>query len=709
MGKRIGKAGLFFISCIMVLMALAQQAQAVSLSFEQFYQKHNAIILLIEPATGKILDANEAAADFYGYGQAELREMFIQEINALTSEEVKQERLRAKEEKRNYFIFRHRLKGGEIRTVEVNSTPYLYMGRNILVSIIHDISKQRQIAEDLWHYQTQLEQMVDRQTEKLTKQYSLTIALLISAIVLLLLLIGVLVFGVRRQKVARDLAEKRRRELNEIIENTNVGTYEWNVLSGEVEINERFAEMIGYTIEELQPVTLKTWTDNTHHGDLAKAKAEIRKIFNKEIPYYDAEFRMRHKDGHDIWVHSRGNVAAWGEDGRAVRMSGTHADITRRKEMEAELRKAMLAAETANQAKSDFLATMSHELRTPMMGIRGVLELLRENKTVVKQEEDLLDALDESSQNLMSLLNDILDLSKIEAGRLQLEVHTWEPAKIVENTVSMFLPAALKKGLDLHSNAKQYIGRWALLDDIRLRQILSNLINNAIKFSVDGSVFVEMDIQESRLFLLVHDTGIGISPEDQQKIFDRFSQVDQSLSRKFEGSGLGLSISAELARMMGGQLSVESTLGKGTCFTLELPVKWTGKPDIPNPVETPLPALKILVAEDNPVNQKVIAAMLRKGGHEVVLANDGREAVTCAQEQDFNIILMDIQMPEMDGMEATRVIRKAGHQNADKPIVAFTADAVKEHREQFLAAGINAVVIKPVKFDELYREISHLV
>jgi len=712
-GLKAGKRFLCALAFLVSVLTLGMPAHA-ELSFLDFFKEHNAVILVIEPDSGRIVEANPAASRFYGYSRADLRTMGIQDINALTPEEVAEERQRAETEKRNYFIFRHRLQNDDIKTVEVHSSPYKFQGKDVLISVVNDISAQRTMQEDLWHYQTQLEQMVDRQTSKLIENHRLTVTMLVIGIAGLVVLILALVIAVKSQNEAKHQAQTKRQQMDDIIWSTNVGTFEWDILTGQVQINDRFAQMLGYTVAELEPITYETWTGNTHPDDLKIAQALIQKNFDGALDHYETEFRMRHKDGHYVWVLSKGNVVEWSEDGQPRRMTGTHSDITRRKAMEEALRKAKQEAEDANRAKSEFLATMSHELRTPMMGIRGVLELLRDNEVVLEQERDLLDDLDESSRNLMILLDDILDLSKIEAGKLRLVRNVRAPSDIVRNVANLFAPSAQKKNIHLKINVADLDDYWCALDDIRFRQVVSNLVSNAVKFTDEGYVEVLLEVQKGEggkdmINVAVRDTGIGIDEEYIATIFSRFSQADQSLSKKYGGTGLGLAISHELSEIMGGELMVESKVGKGSVFTLSLPVERTAKPVKNNNARTALEPLNILMAEDNLINQKVISAMLSKNGHAVTIASNGREAVEEAAKESFDLVLMDIQMPEMDGLEATREIRRTSGPNARKPVIAFTADAVKEHHEDFFKAGINSIIIKPVKFEDLNEEIARSI
>lgn len=364
----------------------------------------------------------------------------------------------------------------------------------------------------------------------------------------------------------------------------------------------------------------------------------------------------------------------------------------------------------ANKAKSEFLANMSHELRTPMMGIRGVLDLLKSDASLNVDTQNLLMDLDVSSDALMVLVDDVLDLSKIEAGKLNIEMAASNPAGIILETVKGFKAVADGKGLKLTSNAADLRDYWCQSDRLRVKQILNNLINNALKFTEKGSVEVLLELVKARprdeLKIVVRDTGIGMSPEQQKGIFERFQQADGSTTRKYGGTGLGVTISYQLAGLLNGDLSVRSQQHKGTTFTLTLPVTEAQSPSRKDQQHISLRPLDILLAEDNRVNQKVVATMLRKKGHRVDIANNGVQACDQAQGVAYDVILMDIQMPEMDGLEATRKIRASQGLNQKTMIIAFTADAIKEHRDNFYGAGVNGIITKPIKFDLLEDEIN---
>lgn len=513
-------------------------------------------------------------------------------------------------------------------------------------------------------------------------------------------------------RFAKEEVVKERKAYKEIIWGTNVGTWEWHVQTGETDFNDKWAAIIGYKLEELQPTNFNTWGGLVHPDDLDFCQTNLTEHFEGRSGHYICEFRMRHKDGHWVWVQARGKVVEWALDGKPLRMAGTHIDITYRKNIEEELAVAKHKAEEASHAKSDFLANMSHELRTPMMGIRGVLDLLRENDQVKGAANDLLDDLDDSSKSLMGLLDDILDLSKIEAGKLTLDFSVWEPAKIVRSLANMFAVSASKKGVLVRTNAEEHFGYFCSIDDLRFRQILANLVNNAVKFTDEGEVNIELNIQKGPekdlLQVKVHDTGIGMSPDVLKDIFERFRQADQGTSRKFGGSGLGLAICQELTVLFNGTLEVESEPDKGTTFTLNIPVLPT-EAVIRNENQVSLPPMYILLVEDNMVNQKVVSSMLSHRGHKIDTADNGLQAVEKARLEKYDLILMDMHMPEMDGIEATTIIKNEGGKNSQIPIIAFTADAVSVHHGDYRNAGVDGIITKPIMFEKLSMKIAEIL
>jgi len=393
----------------------------------------------------------------------------------------------------------------------------------------------------------------------------------------------------------------------------------------------------------------------------------------------------------------------------------TFMDITRRKQVEEALRAAKAAAEAASQAKSEFLANMSHEIRTPLNGIMGMTDLALDTHPA-PELRDYLETIKFSAGALRTVIDDILDFSKIEAQKVELEEIEFVLGECVENVLRTVLPRAEEKAIKLLSEIAPNVPEIVIGDPGRLRQVLLNLVGNALKFTAAGEVGVKVTVDANRegqatLHLTVFDTGIGIAPENLNAIFHPFSQADASTTRRFGGTGLGLTISKRLVEMMGGNIRVESEMGVGSRFhfTARLGIaasRVAAKSDIQASKmleqRQVLRSLRILLAEDNQVNQKVAIGLLEKRGHHVVLAENGREALDALAQDSFDLVFMDVHMPEMDGVEATMTIReKEKLTGRHQPIIAMTAAAMVSDRDRCLAAGMDGHLSKPLELQKL--------
>ena len=444
-------------------------------------------------------------------------------------------------------------------------------------------------------------------------------------------------------------------------------------------------------------------------GQYSEAEGDEEAWIRKRMEIHRAPggpFEQRLANGRWLWIDERRT-----SDGGIV---GFRVDITDLKQRELDLKAAKELAERANEAKSMFLATMSHEIRTPLNGVTGMLGQL--GQTALDDEQRVfVRTATESAETLLRILNDILDYSKMEAGRLEIETTVFSPRETVASAMALLAPRAFGKGLAFEADLPDDLPPCLVGDPIRLRQILLNLLGNAIKFTETGGVYVSVGHRTGaggrvEVRFQVRDTGIGLSPRDRSRLFERFSQADSSITRRFGGTGLGLAISKQLAELMGGDIGVSSDAGAGSTFwfTIRCPVgtPLSATPEPAAPARNSGRSLEILVAEDNAVNQQVIAAILGRQGHRVEIVGNGVEALEALRQRSYDVLLMDVQMPEMDGVTAAAAIRRLYGPVSRIPIIALTANAMKGDRERYLDAGMNDYVSKPISEPLLFEALQ---
>ena len=477
-------------------------------------------------------------------------------------------------------------------------------------------------------------------------------------------------------------------------------------------------ELSGYRPEELVG---RHCGEFIHTDDAETVHAAHVAIVTGQQRASTVEYRLRHKAGDWRWLES--HMKVWQAPGVASGgVISAIRDIGQRKELEIELIGARDKAESASRVKANFLANMSHEIRTPMNGVLGFTELVLAGELDPEQRRHL-ELIAESGRSMMRLLNDILDISKIDAGKMGVTQEPVDLRHVSRRCADLMRPIANAKGVVLSARIAPSVPERIMGDPLRLRQIMLNLIGNAVKFTDHGSVTVDAYVEGETLRLDVSDTGAGIPAERLDAIFEQFAQAEDSTARTHGGTGLGLAISAELVRLMNGTISVRSILDQGTTFSVVLPLRVAVTPaTVPlTTVEEPavittshVPRPRVLIAEDHDINQELILAMAERAGMDPALAVDGEEAIAMIEEasrsgRPFELVLMDMQMPRVDGLEATRRLRAAGYTPGALPIVALTANAYADDVEACFAAGMQAHLTKPVRVRDLTGILSRFV
>jgi PAS domain S-box-containing protein len=713
-------------------------------------------------------------------------------------------------------------------------------------------------------------------TDHQTRQARLAVVSITGVVITLTVLFSFLFAMLRRTDrgivMQRSELERERRRMANVLEGTSAGLWEWNMQTGQTIFNERWAQMIGYTLLELEPLSIKTWERLCHPEDLARSSAAIEQYLAGRTESYICEARMRHKDGSWVWVMDRGKVVEWTAQGEPLRMAGTHlditaaktaeiaieeqrkflrliidqvpstilvrdqqghillanqvladalgasvdkiegrrltdfidmagaidvtlsdddqvmqtrqmvlipeqkltavdgssrwfsvvkvplleddhsctrvltvaTDITNRKQMQDELvalnqqlgTSSRIAnalareAEAASIAKSEFLANMSHEIRTPMTAILGFADLLAETDDMPREQlDEYVATIKRNGEHLLSIINDILDLSKIEAGKMTVESLATDPVQVLQDVMGLMQVKASAKNLDLRLATGHTLPRSIQSDPVRLRQILVNLVGNAIKFTESGSITVtpSMDLSvpaHPKLRIQIADTGIGMTSEQMSRLFGAFEQADASTTRRYGGTGLGLRISKRLATLLGGDISVASEFGKGTTFCLSVATGPGATVSAPVQAAKPTPGacatgatgpslkgLRVLLADDGPDNLKLVSFLLRHAGAQVHTVINGQQAVEfltvdhtleggLISPPPIDLVLTDMQMPIMDGYTATRTLRQKG---CTLPIIALTAHSMSSDQTRCLDAGCNGYATKPINRNALLQ------
>jgi PAS domain S-box-containing protein len=557
---------------------------------------------------------------------------------------------------------------------------------------------------------------------------------------------AVLVFSdITDHRLREEKIREREERLNLAVSGTQAGLWDWYMQTGKVVYNERWAEIIGYHLIELEPITPDTWRSRVHPEDLIQLEELIDMHKAGKIDHIEYESRLKHRNGEWVWIMARGMIVQRDKLGTPIRMTGTIVDVSKQKNIELELKaqmeenlalneeyvsqneellesidhirkineelnEAKLNAEESYRLKSAFLANMSHEIRTPMNGIIGFSELLKDAKIPDERRMYFASIVIDSSKQLLNIVNDILDVSRIETGKVSLLFEDVVINDLIGILFAFFEPQISGKGIKLVAyKPLNSVQSTVVTDRTRLRQVLSNLINNAIKFTNSGHIKFGYRVIDGYIEFFVEDTGIGIPANLHDKIFEPFRQADLEITSQFGGTGLGLTISKKLVELLGGKIWVESKPGKGSVFYFTVPYNSNTSVETKEikqekKIQNKSYNMVVLIVEDDEVNYLFLETILAKSNIKAIRALNGIEAVEiCNSNPDIQLVLMDIKLPFMNGYEATKRIKQSKPQ---LPVIAQTAYAMHEDRDKAYEAGCDAYISKPIITSELLKLID---
>ncbi|MDY0029068.1 MAG: ATP-binding protein [Pseudobdellovibrionaceae bacterium] len=571
------------------------------------------------------------------------------------------------------------------------------------------------------------------------QQYSQNfVASLVGACVLIILSNWLILTTQKKYLLEKKASEKIDNRYSVAVKATNDGIFDWNIENKEIFLSSQIFKMCGYDLGNYEGSLFgvipfmkgKNPLDLIHPDDRASFQSGVQLFQEGHTSEYNNIFRVKHANGYWVWIHARG-AGLYRKQGAPYRLIGTHTDITASKLMEERLKMEKDAADNSSKMKMEFLSHMSHEIRTPLTTITGVAEILAKGTAHMNERERLLvGTLNTSSSTLKELINDILDFSRIDSGEIKLAESDVLIDSLFEQVISILSVQAIEKNIQFSSEYQNLSGLVFKGDEGRIRQILLNLGNNAIKFTEQGSVRIVPSLifdpkggeknKAARVRIDVVDSGIGISANDLGMIFDQFHQVDSTVSKKYKGTGLGLPICKKLAEAMGGEIEVVSNVGKGSVFSLVLPVEVIDFGEaLNNKPKTSVASSSqndnassternILLVEDYAGNVVVIGYMLEDLGYKYDVAQNGKDALEKARQNSYDAILMDIQMPVMDGLTAARMIRQyeEAEGKASVPIIGMTAHATYKDMEKCLEAGMSSYLSKPLNLKEFEEQLQ---